>query len=503
MVEGKDYVLPYLEWEVLNEPILIRNVFQDARLPRGETTIHITRDEDYKLKTIVNFKDPTFDAQAEKTRDVPGSFAENFDIIIPDFNSCSYTFESAIIGGTKCVLDAETGFSGSFPIRFGGVRMRTPNSNEGTHLNEWFLNGPKDRVFSRITDRRVTKAFSRERLESNGLKFDSIGISSEIKKVEENSVRFDNVNTPLESSSKRVDFLKIKTDELQFLVEKVPPGIGPEWSANVAIEYKKSWGAIPNAIEREEIAEVCSFIFGRQLLPIGYTLYDTNDDIVESYARDPWGQCVKTFCSEPDFPPIDINAMIPNGKAETIINQLLPRYQQLCEELYLKEALWNYWVSRQTPRGTNLPILAAAVETMIHGWFRNKSSSNVYLEKQKFEILIKEELDSIKKKLLSISDGDKIMQNILRANQAGITKTYKTFFAEINLKVTSEEWAAIKERHNFVHGNALFDETDWRLVIQKAATFETLFNKIFLRLLGYSGDYVDHSTAGWPNTQLA
>ena len=79
------------------------------------------------------------------------------------------------------------------------------------------------------------------------------------------------------------------------------------------------------------------------------------------------------------------------------------------------------------PLGTNLITLSAGVESIIYGWFQNKSSSNVFLEKDKFENFLHDELKSIENKLKDNPDGPKIMENILRSNEAGIMRRYRVF----------------------------------------------------------------------------
>jgi hypothetical protein len=506
LVSRREFVLPHLEWEAFVEPFSITTIFEDERLPKGKTTFHVSRDENYKFQVIMKFKDPSFVSAPGKSSDVPGSLAEYMDIGIKGSGPkpFSYTLKSALVSGPHIEISEESGFSGTSTIHLGGLLMKTENKNEGTHLTEWFLNGPEDLVFSRVTNRKVRRAFSRERLETKDLRLDSIEISPE-KRAKENSLeKFDSIDTPLETSSKRVDFLKVETNDRQFLVEKVLDGIGPDWSSNVAIEYRKTWGGIPTVAEREEISEVCSFVFGRQLLLIGNTLFDQDENIVEAYGCDPWVRSAKSFCREPAFPPINVTAAPFNNKAEMVINELLQRYHEVCEHLFYKEAIWNYWISRQMPLGTNLPILAAGIESIINGWFNytKSKSKGFFLEKDRFAELLKEDLINIQKKLIGIPDGEKILEKIMRANEFGIAERYRRFFQEIGLSVAPEEWEAIKERSRFVHGEELFDKVDWRQVAQKTQAFETLFNKIFLKLLEYKGDFVNRSVSGWPDTQL-
>ena len=482
----KDFVLPYLEWEVLREPITISKVDDRTELPKGKKKIMINRDEDYNLRATLYFKDSTFKENLRQSSAVAGSFPETFDIQGSYSDFVFYTLESCLIGHTAIHMIQEgQEILDTAILNFKGLRIRYKNENEGTHLTEWYLNGPEDNVFCRDTDRKVLRSFFRERFASKEDKIDSIKISRDASNI-------------------GVDFLRIKACDFQFLVTKVPNGIGPSWSSNIAIEYRKAWGRIPDMYEREKIEELCSFIFGRQLLSVGYTIYDQNENMVEGYAVNPWGNKAGSYCSKHDKPPIRINNFA-RGKAEDVISQLLPTYYEMREPLCLKEALWNYWTSRDVPIGTNLPILAAAVESIINGWFKYKKSKSqgVYMKKEEFESLLKEEIEDITRKLERKPNGDKIIANILKAYDFGIMEGYRIFFEEINLPIDDHEWEAIKERHKFVHGRILFDKTDWERVIQHVNTFETLLHKILLKLLGYSGTFIDRSVLGWKDKQLS
>lgn len=469
-----------LEWEVLNKSINITSVIDQPNLPKGKKEILIERDEEYNLKAIMYFKDPNFKLDTKLLSGTLGSFEKTYDIDVLDSTGVSYTLESSLItdakksehkGKVKCLST----------ILLQGVKIKYKNDNDGTHLIEWYLNGPKDEIFHKTTNRKVSKNYFRERIESKGNKIDSIKIESE-------------------SFSASTDFLRVNTDKVQFIIGKVPHKIGPDWSSNIGIEYRKQWGKIPEKIEREQISEISSFIFGRQILLIGYTIYDDDENLVEAYVRSPWGRSARSFCSQHDWPPINII----QGKTDQIINTLLQKYCEISEPLCLKEALWNYWISRQMPVGSSLPILAAGLETIINQWYKWKKtkSKGVYLEKENYIALLNEDLNHIESKLLGTPDGKKIMNNILTANEFGITERYKVFFNEMEMQVKQKEWDAINGRHSFVHGHALFDKTDWLEVVQQVQAFETLFNRVFLKLLEYNGNFIDRSTIGWPEVPL-
>ena len=490
----KHNILPCLEWECIHEPITITRVEDRTELPVGKKKIIINRDDEYNLSATLYFKDSPREVAWHQSSNTVGGVSKGFDI-----HGCSdfaeYTLESCLIGSTTIhrIQPEEQENLDTAALILKGLKIQYKNEKEGTHLAKWYINGPKDYVFSRVTERKLTRHFSRDRFLSKENKIDSVERS-------------------LESKSLPTDFLWIKTDEIQFLVTKVPKGIGPEWSTNIGIEYRKDWGRLPEKEERVGIEELCSFIFGRQLLLVGYTIYDDDERIVECYTHDPWGRGAKSFCSQPDYPPISIG-IFARGKAETIISQLLPKYHEIREPLSLKEALWNIWISREMPIGSNLPILAAALESVINGWFKYKRSQSkgVYMEKEVFVTLLKDEIELMRRKLeenfkgkssAEDSKAEKIINSIMRAYQFGTMERYRIFFKEINLPIDTSEWEAIKARHKFVHGETRFDKADWDSVLRQVNTFETLLNKVLLKLLGYSGNYIDRSKVPWDSKVL-
>lgn len=309
------------------------------------------------------------------------------------------------------------------------------SENAQSHLTEWYVNGPSYVCFG-SAEGKVIQYCTIERFLSNRNQINS-------------------TNTQL-ANCFSTEFIWGKNKDFKFLIIKIST-FGPKWSTNVGIEYHKDWGRIPEPDERLKIEELCSFVFGKHLLSVGHTAYDKDENIVEVYAHSPWGHSTKYFCSKPEYPPIQIHD--PSVDAEKIINYLLPKYLELSEPLCLEEALWNYWISCDIPPGPNLPIIASAIETIIHPWYNWKKtkSHGVYLEKNEFDILLQKEIESIKEKLAIKYDiinkpeqkkyYEKIINNISIANQFTFTDRFLEFFKEIGLNVTQAEIKAIKERH--------------------------------------------------------
>lgn len=501
----ENFVLPYLEWEVLREPITISKVDDIKELPEGQKRIKIDRDERYKLRGILNFEGDYKLLLKEFHRisvALAGSFAKTFEIQGSDRRGFKcYTLKSCSISGGKISHKRdmqETTCEAN--LHLSRVKIRNKTKAKVTRLTEWYLNGPADHIYDRFTQRKVLSNYFRERFENYYR-----------ERIENKGEPIDSLKVPTEIGELKTDFIRIKTCDFKFIVAKVPKEIGPAWSSNVAIEYCKAWGRIPAVQEREKIEELCSFIFGRQLLSVGYTKYDKNGNVVEGYARNPWWSDPRSLCLYHDRPPIRINVH-ERGRVENVICQLLPKYYEKVEPFNLKDAFYFYWISRNIPEGTKLPILSSAAETVINGWLESKDSKSHgrYMKKKEFYKLMEPEIETIKskleKKLNKHHNGenlsDKIIEKILNAHQFGTTEKFRRFFKEITLPISNYEWKAINARHVFAHGEIEFDKVEWEKVIQLTQTYETLFHKIILKLLGYSDTYIDYSSVGWKDKQL-
>lgn len=485
--------ISFIDWDFLKNPVSIDRIADNINLPKGAKKIIFERDDNYNLKGTLKLEDLEF---LRKSNVVAGSFDKGFSIEgFSDDGSISYNIESCHIGSAK--FGGASDYPGTADLRVNTLKMKC-SENGQSQLTEWYVNGPSQHVFG-STEGKVMQYDTRELFLSNRKQIGS-------------------TNMPLAKGFSS-QFIWGKHEDFKFLISKIP-SLGPKWSTNVAIKYREHWGRIPKPDERLKIEELCSFVFGKHLLSVGHTIYDKDGNIVEAYAHSPWGQDAKTFCSQPEYPPIRIHDY-HLGDAEKIINYLLPRYMKLSEPLCLREALWNYWISFDISPGPNLSIVASAIEIVINSWFNFTKTKNhgFYMEKSDFISLLGQELESIKKKLDikyadekkkmieqkkdGKTDGEKIFNRILTANEFGINERIRRFFEEINLDLTQAEKDAINERHSFVHGRVDYDKIDWEQVIRQGNTLHTLFNKMLLRILEYKWDYIDRSVEGWPDAKLS
>jgi len=218
------YIAPWLEWEVLREPINIPNVDDAEELPEGKKKIVINRDEHYNLQAVLSMNGDCEFFRKETKNTVPGSFIELFEISGSNITGgAQYTLESCYIAETHVVYpedDEEPLCESDLGVQ--GLKVKHNTESEGVSLTEWYINGPRDNfVFRNMTERKILSKLFRERSVPRGEKIHSIEVSGR------------------DEESISLDFLRIQAGEIQFLVTLVPKGLGPDWSSNVGIEYRK------------------------------------------------------------------------------------------------------------------------------------------------------------------------------------------------------------------------------------------------------------------------
>ncbi|MFC7677512.1 hypothetical protein [Paenibacillus sp. GCM10028914] len=474
----------FLEWEGLQE----QYEFKKAYIPEKSININkitISRDEEYNIKGFI-YGDNNPDFHSNDAKGMAGQRINPLEITgsgkhgIQQFN-----LRHCYIGGvsTSHKLERDEQYTTQYQaeLRVFEVEKKTSTESEANSLTEWFLNGPnQDFLFCRSTERVYSEKYHLER--------------SELKNKEING----------ESVSHDRDYLLVELTDFKFIIQQVPKELGPKWSNNIGIEYRKEFGRIPNESEREGISEIVSFIFGKHLLKVGYTEYDENGYLLKQISQNPWGNNVVSKCRNSGSYPIKIDNYDSWGRAETLLSELVPKYLEYREELNLKNALWSFWISDDVPVGTNIPIIANALEILKKGWFKsNKSKTKgVYLPKSQFDQLLNESFEEIERKLSGLEYADRMLRRMKGSFNMGVNESLDFFFDEIGLPIGDVDKKAIAARNAMIHDKHGTSEEALDLIIFYSKVYKTLFHRVFLKLLSYDGSYIDYSIIGWPEKHI-
>lgn len=493
MGQVNELPLSYVEWEGLKRDISINrdsNVsIMSEKLPAGISNIKLYRDYDYSIKGLIkgDFSDKN---ELNLFRDIgsAGSIVEHFGFKLVDKNfNIEYEFKDCDIPNSLDddkikYLDEENSFELHFSID-NLKRLFHHDSDLVWHI-EWFLNGPRYNIFNKYNKKEIRKDYL--------LSKDKIFIKKEF----------------IDSGYFTV---KVTYNDKTFniIVYSIPHQIEPSWSGKIGIAYSID-DDFPIFGEREAISEILGFIFGRELINVGYTKFDEYEKIGEDFVRSPPVRQpldIRKICDAPDSPPINEKRGI-----KKILTEFTPRYLEFRNELKLNYLLYRYWTAQLLIVEVGIPIFGAALEDLTKRWIKSKESKFIgeYVSKDIFEFELQEELCSIDEILQEINYNEniikdpagKIYDKISKAYEMSISDKIKNFFYDIDLNIDKIENKAINARHGFAHGSFIKSENEFEKQINNLEAYKTLINRILLKLLKFEGKYIDYYTIGFPERPI-
>ena len=480
---------PWLEWEFLQEECKTLNPTIEKKLPGTPAEIKIWRDEEYKLKAEISGKTTEFPPASQPQQDAAGVILHSFTVSGKmGGDTSTYEIEGCSIGDNSTRYEPiGAGFpQGTFhtDLRLQRVKIIQQKDVPVEWLTEWYINGIKAGYFLfRSTERICEEKYSRERITTK-----------------EKPETFDTGK----SIKVSIDHAFIKCDDFGFIIHTVPEKFGPAWSNNIGIEYRAEFGRIPGSQERAAISEIVSFIIGKHLLNVGCTSYDRTGIPIEKISVNPWGDNIRHLAQTPPIPPIQIGTEATRGKIETILSPLVKKYLELRKPLQLDEVLWRYWIGSELPLGSNIPIMANGIEILIKYWFKSQKSKSkgVYLTKDEFDTITQEKFEIIEATLADTPYKEKIMNKLKDCYKMSLTDQLKFFFEEVGLPLGKTEQEAIRCRHKMIHSSVNMGATEIQEIIRLSFAYRCLIHRTVLKILDYTGTYVDYSMIGFPEKQI-
>jgi hypothetical protein len=334
--------------------------------------------------------------------------------------------------------------------------------------SDWFINGPHAPVWMRSTVRRRKVVFFRER-------------------------EFGSTQTEeLPSGRGGADHLVIEGPS-RFAICQVPKERAPDWCRPISIEYRTP---IPDFDTREAVAELVSFVLGRRLISLGSTIHDETGWPIELRMDTVIGQNIHTLCSASEEPPI---ALGRPRDIEVALAKLVPAYLQARAAMGLRNALWGYWIACEAPPPIDLALFRTAVEALKKGWraSREREGEGCYMPKEDFDTLTGDAFAMVKEKLGTQPHAKEILNNLRGAYRMSGNEQVRRFFGHIGLVVGKLETKARQRANDPAHGTVTTGGAIREFTLH-ARAYRVLFVRVFLRLLGYDGVYVDYASPGFP-----
>ncbi|KAF0194028.1 MAG: hypothetical protein FD169_2074 [Bacillota bacterium] len=479
-----------IEWEGLQDQYVIKEEVKAQLLQNTvNSRIELRRDENYLIEGNIT---GTIH-QGEKELSIEhGQAGERIEPFIIEGSNCSqleqFRIEQCYIGNITYTYELQN--SGNYARKYDAtlntfyIKRFFQSKDNVEWLTEWYLNGPRGPFwFPRTTERKYTETFERNRADYSTQSGKFLGDTSE-------------------GFSR--DYLLVQLLDYSCIIHKVPKSFGPTWSENIGIEYRVELGQIPSIETREAIAEIVSFVFGRQLFNIGHSLFDKHGNPLEQVSISPWADDAARYSKRHESSPIIAQDYTAMSLIEDCLKSLIPRYLELRDEFALNDVIQRYWLAGRLPIGTNIPMLHNGIEILANSWFRSKrtKTSGVYLPKNEFDRLLAEDFETVAKKLEALPHGARILNRMKGSFQTGANEKIELFLQELGLEIGDLERKSIRERNKMIHGSPSRTDVDIDNSILLANTYKTFFHRVILKIMSYQGLYIDYSVLGWPQKHI-
>lgn len=458
-----------IEWELLQQEKIFKDSEWTFKFPFKMINIKeikINRDEFYnillEIKCFANEKLPDEIKQFEVI---------DFIKIKSNFSSEEYLIKNLNITKYTSYHENSIAFLNIF-LSPTHILFNLKHSEDVAWIKEWYLNGPNSKI---IFPKSTT--YSKKDI------YEKI-LNHPVPDLKEGST-FKKEIKKQESISLNYIFCKLNNTE-NIIIGKVPDKMNPKWSTNISISYN-SKKYINDKDLRDNIENIVSFVFGRKLIKIGESYYDSKGNKIKEKIYDPHINQklnIKNICASPNKLPIAVHRYPPKD-IELIMRNLINSFNE--QEIDLSQMFTNYWNSTFLPIESRIILLAASLESLKNKWFdsKNSKSKGVIINKPLFRILIKDIKHSFN---LIFNECDMIKDNFGGLNRLSINKGFEVFFEEIGMEIGDVELGAIKARNKPVHGNDLDAETYQDLIIY-TEVYQILVNRAILTLLHFEGLY--------------
>ena len=129
-------------------------------------------------------------------------------------------------------------------MHINSVLRKFHNSSNVDKISEWFLNGPRNPIYTGKIAYNFTRKYVRSMEKPKYLAgLDNLNFNDLTDSFEGKTISYkDNI---------LVTFRDSDDNEKSFSIQAVPDEFSPEWSKKVGIEYKSDWW-IPDEIERKK-----------------------------------------------------------------------------------------------------------------------------------------------------------------------------------------------------------------------------------------------------------
>ncbi len=470
----------FAEWELLHAVLELKKLNKVDILPSGVNCVRIFRNDDFQITAEFS---GTTEAMERIELDQRGSAGE---LIRPQELVLSDKSGNRVVLSHSFRNHESRNDLNNVTITFDVSRVQFLPKPEPKYAwyTVWFLCGKIPRISGGLIERDRSVIYSRKLppMASSDHSSD-ISLKNRIGTQDFGSV-------VLECAS------------YQCRLRSVPSEFCPDWSHSIAIDiaHDQEWNTFRD--DFFPIVEGLSWILGRQLLYVGHTAYTESGQLCDAIAQAPYSPHPRLTCLTSCNAPVLLGADQRRLEAPNVLSDLTSAYVKHRDTYSLDLALYHIWTASTVACEQSVVLYLMALEAIVNRWFEHSGSVSrgMILSENDFDEIKGVFEDALKSSSVNQTHIKRIIPRFNRLNELGATQKLFTFFNEIALPISEYDKSVINCRHRFAHGARYSNSIEPLLEASRALA--TLLNRVILKLVGFSGEYIDYSTIGFPSRTL-
>ncbi len=252
---------------------------------------------------------------------------------------------------------------------------------------------------------------------------------------------------------------------------------------------------------RRKVRDCLSFCFGREILYLGFSVYNSDFNNVEFLAKSIYSEV--TIDSYPTLIPAPLGQYeneLGGEQTNHLVNALYENYENY-ENYDLQHVLGAYCHALYAPIHIAAVHFGAAIEAFQASYIKHhgRKFNSALMEKKEWTKFRTKTMEIVG--TLNINDDEKqtLTNKISNLNQLSQSLMTKRFFSQsgIGIELNELELNAWQERNNAAHGNKI-NEGDFTSLIKNIRILKCIFHRIILSAVKGSEHYFDYYTIGYP-----
>lgn len=254
----------------------------------------------------------------------------------------------------------------------------------------------------------------------------------------------------------------------------------------------------PTSESRKKIRNCLSFILGRPLIKIGYSVFDSEWQLVSFKSLSAYSMNGAAFSID-SLPPAPLGTNYQRELDSDIIARLVSSIYKNYELYNFGYLSWAYWHAVLAPIHIAAVHYGACIESLQKSYIANhgKAFERRLIDKQKWKTFRREALKVLENLELDDTENRVLENKINSLNQTPQSVLTERFFENLGINFSDIEKAAWQQRNNAAHGIEIEDGGVIEL-IRELNILKVIFHRVFLKIINGGEYYIDYYSFGFP-----